>query len=97
VKWRISFRPRAEVDLREVRRWYESKRIGLGAEWLEEVRRAIKVLEERPQSCGDYYRGFRRLLMHRFPYKLFYRIEGNTVLIFRILHAARDHRPRLND
>jgi plasmid stabilization system protein ParE len=31
----------------------------------------------------------------RFPYKPFYRIEGDAVIVFRILHAARDHTRQL--
>jgi len=38
-----------------------------------------------------YYRGFRRLFVRRFPYKLFYRLEGDRVIVSRILHARRDH------
>jgi plasmid stabilization system protein ParE len=30
-------------------------------------------------------------LTRRFPYKLFYRLEGKRIIVFRILHAHRDH------
>jgi plasmid stabilization system protein ParE len=42
-----------------------------------------------------YYRGFRRLPTRRFPYKLFYLIEGKDVIVVRVLHAKRDHRLHL--
>jgi plasmid stabilization system protein ParE len=29
--------------------------------------------------------------VRRFPYKLFYRLEHERVIVFRILHARRDH------
>ena len=94
MKWAVIIRPRAETDLREACQWYEAQRAGLGDEFLGEVKRAITFLEEQPDRRPLYYRGFRRLLMRRFPYKRFYRIEGNRVIVFRVLHAKRDH-PRL--
>ena len=56
---------------------------------------ALTRLERSPERFPLYYRGFRRVLSRRFPYKLFYRIEGDSVIVFRILHAARDHARQL--
>ena len=81
--------------MREAQRWYESRRTGLGDELLEEIRHAIGVLEEHSERCPIYDRGFRRLLTRRFPNKLFYRIVGDPVIVFRILHTKRNHRQQL--
>ena len=78
--------------MREARQWYEAQRAGLGGQFLDEVKRAILILEGQPDRRPLYYRNFRRLLTRRFPYKLFYRIEGDHVIVFRVLHARRDHR-----
>jgi len=91
VNWRLVIRPRAETDLREARGWYESQRPGLGAEFLAEIEAALQALVRDPQRYTIYYRGFRRLFVRRFPYKLFYRLEGDRVIVSRILHARRDH------
>ena len=94
MNWRVIIRPRAEADLQEAREWYETQRPGLGDEFLLEVRHAVELLAEHPERRPLYYRGFRRLLTRRFPFKLFYRLESDRVVVFRILHAKRDH-PRL--
>jgi toxin ParE1/3/4 len=94
VKWRLVIRPRTETDLREGRTWYENQRAGLGAEFFAEIDATIRVLIRDPRRHPIYYRGFRRVLARRFPYKLFYRLEDDRVIIFRILHVRRDH-PRL--
>lgn len=91
MSWRVIIRPNAEADVREARLWYESQRAGLGDDLVEEIRHAVRLLEEQPERRPIYYRGFRRLLTRRFPYKLFYRIEGDRVIVFRILHVKRDH------
>jgi toxin ParE1/3/4 len=94
VKWRLVIRPRAETDLREARSWYENQRAGLGTEFLAEIDTTIQILMRDPQRHPIYYRGFYRVLARRFPYKVFYRLEGDRIIVFRILHARRDH-PRL--
>jgi toxin ParE1/3/4 len=95
VSWRIIIRPKAEADLSAAARWYEVQRRSLGDEFLDEIRRVLTLLEESPERHPQYYRGFRRVLTRRFPYKLFYRIEGNDVIIVRVLHGKRDHRVHL--
>lgn len=95
VKWRVIIRQNAEADLREAWLWYESQRPGLGDELLREAQASIHRLETDPENRPYYYRDFRRLLTRRFPYKIFYRVEGDRVIVFRILHAKREHRQQL--
>ena len=95
MKWRVIIRPNAEADVREAWAWYESQRAGLGDELLIEIRAAIRRLETGPENRPFYYRDFRRLLVRRFPYKLFYRVDRDRVIVFRILHAKREHRRQL--
>lgn len=40
-----------------------------------------------------YYREFRRLFLRRFPYKVFYLMKGDRVIVFRILHVKQDYPP----
>ena len=95
MSWRVIIRPKAVADLQAARDWYEARRAGLGEKLLAEVGHAVRVLEETPERRPFYYRGFRRMLTRRFPYKLFYRVEADRVVVFRILHAKQEHRWRL--
>lgn len=91
MKWQVTLRSRALLELMEARSWYESKLPGLGELFFREVDKTFKKLENNPELFSLYYRGFRRVMMHRFPYKFFFRINKNRVVVFRILHAKRDH------
>jgi plasmid stabilization system protein ParE len=91
VKWNVSIREAAKTDLGEARDWYQRQRPGLGDEFLLSVTEALSQLEESPERFPIYYKDFRRILTDRFPYKVFYRIEGIDVIVFRVLHSARDH------
>jgi plasmid stabilization system protein ParE len=95
VTWRVSIRAAATADLCEAQEWYEGQCPGLGGEFLLSVADTLTRLEQSPERFPLFYLGFRRVLTKRFPYKIFYRIEGEAVIVFRILHAARDHARQL--
>ena len=93
----VTIRAAARADLRETRDWYEKRRQGLGNEFLLTVTDALLALEENPERYPIYYRDFRRILTDRFPFKIFYRIEGQSVIVYRVLHGARDYQRELDD
>lgn len=95
MNFRVTIRPAADIDLAEAREWYEARRIGLGDEFLASVAQAFAALEESPAQFPMYHHPYRRVLIERFPYKVFFTINVDAVIVFRILHAARDHTWRL--
>jgi toxin ParE1/3/4 len=97
MNWLVLVRARAELDLAEARTWYERKVPGLGDEFLDEFAAAMRKLEENPERERLYYQNFRRVLLRRFPYKIFYQIIGSRVVIFRVLHAKQDHNWRMSE
>ena len=91
MNWNVTIRPKAKADLRRAHDWYEERCAGLGDEFLADHAEALLRLENDPERFQLYYRSFRRVLTHRFPYKIFFRSVGRDIIIFRILHGAQDH------
>ena len=91
MNWPVTIRPKAKADLRRAHNCYEERCPGLGDEFLADHAEALLRLEADPERFPLYYRGFRRVLTHRFPYKIFFSIVGRDIIIFRILHGAQDH------
>jgi plasmid stabilization system protein ParE len=91
----VLIRDAAQTDIREIHDWYEKQRPGLGDEFLVSIADALSRLESGPERLPIYYRGFRRVLTRRFPYRVFFRIEKDVVIVFRVLHVARDHTNQL--
>jgi len=56
-----------------------------------ETLREVLILPGR----WDYHRRFRRLLLRRFPYKIFYQIIENRVVVFRVSQAKQTHQAKL--
>jgi plasmid stabilization system protein ParE len=91
----LLLRPRAEADFEKARDWYEEKCPGLGDRFLDAVAAAMRNLKADPLLYREYYRGFRRALTPTFPYKIFFRVEHERIVVFRILHARQDHPAKL--
>ena len=89
----LVIRPEAEADVLEGFRWYNEQLPGLGQEFLVEIDRALESIQSYPEANRKLYREYRRCLMRRFPYSIFYVIHAEKIVVFGILHAARD--PRL--
>jgi toxin ParE1/3/4 len=95
VRWHIHTRPAADFDIQEAYEWYESRRVGLGEEFLLAIADTFSQLEEGPERFPFYFNQYRRALTDTFPYRIFFHIEGDAVIIARVLHAAREHTWRL--
>ncbi len=91
MKWIVFLRPRAEQDLAEARDWYEQRSSGLGDSFLDSAAEALRELAQNPERHRFYFGKFRRVLFQRFPYKLFFQVIGQRVIIFRVLHAKQNH------
>ena len=91
MSWIVLVRPEAERDLEAAKDWYEQKRPGLGGKFIDEFATAMWALEQNPERERLYHRNFRRVIVRRFPYKIFYQVIGVRVIVFRVLHAKQDH------
>lgn len=88
----LVLRDEAEADILEAFRWYESKRVGLGDDFVGEVDAAFDRALEAPQSFPIVYRTLRRIVLRRFPYLVYFRHETDAVQVFAVLHGRRDRK-----
>ena len=80
----------AELDITEAYAWYEGRRCGLGAEFFSSVEACIENIRHRPDMYPVVHESFRRSLVRRFPYAVFYEMLDETVTIYALFHTARD-------
>ena len=82
----------AEFDQIEAAMFYESREVGLGAEFVEELERVIQRVEEHPYAGSPGPRGTRSRLLERFPYSVVYRVDADEILVVALQHHSRDPR-----
>ena len=91
---RLIIRNEAEADITEAALWYDEQEKGLGLQLTTEVRTAIHRafsdpllylrLRERPEV--------RRILTRRFPYRVFFIVREDAIVVFAVLHAGKHDR-----
>ena len=88
----LRFLPEVEMDVPNGRLWYEEKSPGLGEEFLRVFYACSQELTRNPLIHQTVHREFRRCLLRRFPYAIYFRVEDNVVIVFGLFHCARGPR-----
>ncbi len=98
MKRHAKLTPEAEADLAEAFAYYEGQLAGLGHEFITTLEEQLERVAANPLHYQIDYREVRRAVIRRFPYAVFYLVEGAVVVVLAIEHQARDpehwkHRP----
>ena len=88
---RLIIRPEAEVDITDAALWYDEREPGLGRELISEVQSAIARALTNPESFTRVRLNpvVRRVLTRRFPYRVFFIVRTDAIVIFAVIHAAQ--------
>ncbi len=91
---RLIVRSEAEADIIEAALWYDERLEGLGLELTFEVRAAIRRAVKNPShhSLVRHRPEVRRILARRFPYRIFFIVREDAIVVFAVIHAARHDR-----
>jgi plasmid stabilization system protein ParE len=90
----LIIRPEAEADLADAAVWYDNREPDLGLDLISEAHSAIMRALKSPQSFTRLRRNpeVRRVLTQRFPYRVFFIVRSDAIVVFAALHAARHDR-----
>lgn len=92
---KLTIRSEAAADVEAATRWYEAQQRGLGREFNEAIEEGFSQLKTSADQYPIYYGRFRRIVLPRFPYKLFSLIVNEHAVLFRVLHTSQDHTQHL--
>lgn len=87
---RLVLAPETEPDIAEAYVWYEDRRTGLGEEFLSSVDACMEGVRRHPEMHPIVHDAYRRALIRRFPYGIFYECAEETVTVYAVLHTSRD-------
>ena len=90
MTYRLVVRQQAKADIREAARWYERQRVGLGRAFVQEIDALLDRVRLNPMQYQVVHLGVRRAIPRRFPYGVFYRIDGADILVFAVVNLHRD-------
>lgn len=83
--------PGVAEDVAEAASWYDQKGFrGLGDRFVATFYACIGETQEHGEIHRVVYSDFRRVLLKPFPYLLYYRYHGESLIISLVIHGARD-------
>ena len=80
--------PEAEEDIAAAYGWYEGRRLGLGEDFLSAVEACLESVRRYPEMYGLAHGTYRRALLRRFPYGVFYEYSRGTIVVYGVLHTS---------
>lgn len=90
----VVYKPLAQMEAAEAYQWYGQPHIGMGNAFLEELERTNGFIASNPHLYACVEAEMRRANLNRFPYSLFYVIDGDTVNVLSCFHQHREPKTR---
>jgi toxin ParE1/3/4 len=88
--YRLVAEPEVDLDVEAAFDWYQGEQAGLGLEFLDQLRATYERIVRRPLQYQYLRSGVRRALVRRFPYAVYFAVEGDVIVVLAVLHASRD-------
>jgi plasmid stabilization system protein ParE len=80
----------ADDDIAESYDWYESREPGLGEDFLRCVEACVLTIQRHPDLYPVAVDEFRRALVRRFPYEIFYEPTADAIVVYSVFHCSQD-------
>lgn len=86
---RIEFHVAADREAEEVADYYDRELPGLGAEFYHELGTILDHLSLNPRMGVSYFGPYRRVLMQRFPFSVYYELADDRIRVVAVAHQHR--------
>lgn len=87
---RVIYTPEAEQDVADAYNWYEAREPGLGEEFLRCVAACVLGIQRHPYLYPVAVDEFRRALVRRFPFEIFYESAAEGLVIYSVFHCSQN-------
>jgi plasmid stabilization system protein ParE len=82
--------PEAESGVREAYEWYESQDRGLEEEFLHCLESGFSQIAQKPEIFPIRFGSFRRILLRRFPFAVYYDHDNHSIYVYYIFHCSQN-------
>lgn len=90
----LRYTDRSKDDVELAFEWYEKQRRGLGFEFLDCVEASLNNIFTFSEIYEVCYSKFRRCVIRRFPFSIFYTIEDYEIVIHAVFDNRQDPKKR---
>jgi toxin ParE1/3/4 len=86
----IKLSAEAAEEMLDAAAWYDEQEPGVGADFISACEAAFDHIAKDPLRNIQVGKGFHRYVMQRFPFLIFYEMEGELLIISAVFHSARN-------
>lgn len=90
---RLRYRAAAQRDIQEAREWYGAVSPALEERFAGAIADTLAIGLTHPLAFPVVHRGdVRRAVVSGFPYQIFYRLRGDSLVVIAVTHGSRHPR-----
>lgn len=90
MKFEIRKLSRANIEVVEAYLYYESRSIGLGERFLQEIENEMTYISETPELFQKRYRNFRQAYLKSFPFAIIFAVESELVIVYSLFNTHQN-------
>jgi plasmid stabilization system protein ParE len=94
MAYEVVYKPLAQAEVSEAFAWYTQPHIQMGDAFLAELEHTSRFLANTPHLYAKVEGDMRCAHLSRFPYSMFYVVDGDTVNVLSCFHQYRDPKSR---
>ncbi len=87
---RVIYTSEADDDIAKSYDWYESREPGLGEDFLRCIEACLLTIQRHPHLFPVAVDEFRRELIHRFLFEIFYESTDDCIFVYSVFHCSQD-------
>jgi len=82
--------PLAEIDVKDAYQWYELNKLGLGDQFLKEVKDKLQSIRLNPYQYPKRHKNTRVAIMVNFPFIVHFLEREDALVVFSVYHSKRN-------
>ena len=90
MNYSLRFHPELHNDLIRNLKWYQNKDPSLANAFIELFYSSVQKITVNPLAYVKINEDYRRILMKKFPYTIYFYIENETVIVAGLFHVAQN-------
>lgn len=87
----LEFLPEAREDITLALRYYEELSPSIARQFIDDIDTALIRAQQFPSGYPLIYHDLRQALSGKFPYRIFYQLIDDSLIVFAVLHQSRDY------
>ena len=96
MRWKtysVVYESKFWLDFDEATDWYGNISVGLVLRFRDEMYKRIDIAIRNPFAYRKFAKSnHRRILFSKFPYKIIYLVEENTIYFLALIHTSRSNK-----